>query len=100
MVIGGGVEEERKWGWLQFLFFVCLVVCVEEVEGVCEKMGWVQVVKNLVEKKGEFCELWQLWWEEEGGGGVGGGFGVFVGLVVLGFGDFFLVGCGDLKGCW
>lgn len=59
------------------------------------------MVKNLVEKKGEFCELWLLWWEEESGGGGGSvGFGGFVGLVVLDFGDFLLVGCGDLKGCW
>lgn len=95
MATGGGAEEESQRGRPQLPLPTRPVARVEEPEGVREKMGWAQVVKNLAEKKGDFREPRR---RDETGSGASGGLGSPGGLATPNPGDFPPAARGDPKG--
>ncbi|XP_028630816.1 zinc finger CCHC domain-containing protein 3 [Grammomys surdaster] len=95
MATGGGAEEEPQRGRPQLLLPARPVAGAEESEGVREKMGWAQVVKNLAEKKGDFREPRR---RDEVGSGASGGLGSPGGLAASNPGDFPPAARGDPKG--
>lgn len=95
MATGGGAEEEPQRGRPQFPLSARPAARAEEPEGVREKMGWAQVVKNLAEKKGDFREPRR---RDEAGSGACGGLGSPGGLAAPNPGDFPPAARGDPKG--
>ncbi|CAH6777096.1 zinc finger CCHC domain-containing protein 3 [Phodopus roborovskii] len=95
MATGGGAEEHLQRGRLQLPLPARPAARAEEAEGVREKMGWAQVVKNLAEKKGDFREPRR---RDEAGSGASGGLGSPAGLTAPNPGDFPPAGRGDPKG--
>lgn len=95
MATGGGAEEELQRSRPQLPLPARPAARAEEAEGVREKMGWAQVVKNLAEKKGEFREPRR---RDEAGSGASGGLVSPVGLAASNPGDFPPAARGDPKG--
>ncbi|KAL1786015.1 zinc finger protein CCHC domain-containing protein 3 [Sigmodon hispidus] len=95
MATGGGAEEDLPRGRLQLPLPARSTARADEAEGVREKMGWAQVVKNLAEKKGDFREPRR---RDETGSGVSGGLGSPSGLAAPNPSDFPPAGRGDPKG--
>lgn len=95
MATGGGAEEEPQRGRPQLPLPARPVARGEDSEGVREKMGWAQVVKNLAEKKGDFREPRR---RDEAGSGASGGLGSSGGLAAPNPGDFPPAARGDPKG--
>ncbi|XP_057636097.1 zinc finger CCHC domain-containing protein 3 [Chionomys nivalis] len=95
MATGGGAEEDRQRGRLQLPLPARPTARAEEAEGVREKMGWAQVVKNLAEKKGDFREPRR---RDDAGSGASGGLCSPAGPAAPNPGDFPPASRGDPKG--
>ncbi|MEJ1278905.1 zinc finger CCHC domain-containing protein 3 isoform X2 [Cricetulus griseus] len=95
MATGGGAEGDLQRGRGPLPLPARPAARAEDAEGVREKMGWAQVVKNLAEKKGDFREPRR---RDEAGSAASGGLGSPAGLAAPNPGDFPPAGRGDPKG--